>query len=377
MDYDVIIAGSGPAGSVLGKELARRGLAVLILEKEKLPRYKPCGGGITSRAYRLLDTDLSQLVEDQVRELSFTYRYSDPLTITTPEPLIYMVMRDRLDHLLAKQSQAAGAELWEETPLEEAREEASSVQVVAGGKVLHTRLLVGADGARSRVASLFFPPQRLLGIALEAEVEVAPKFQEACRGKALLNHGSIREGYDWIFPKSRHLSVGTGTFKDKTSHLKAHYLEAEKNLLREPVKRNSWRGHLLPSLKEANPYFHTARTLLLGDAAGLVDPLSGEGIYGAVQSALLAAEVIPRAVREARPDLNAYTELLRRELVPELLAAGRMAKAVYTAPRLFFRLVKANQDILERLARVIAGQGSYASLLDYLRGKYFYLRPLL
>ncbi len=96
--HDVIVVGAGPSGATLDYELARRGIGVLLLEKEKLPRYKCCAGGVTSKAAKLLDFDISEVVEDVIYELSFTFNLGSPYLGQHSQPLIYTVMRDVFDY---------------------------------------------------------------------------------------------------------------------------------------------------------------------------------------------------------------------------------------------------------------------------------------
>ena len=91
---DVTIVGAGPAGATLAYELARRGIGVLLLEKERLPRYKCCAGGVTSKAARLLDFDISEVAEDVIHEASFTFNLGTPYVGQQSQPLMYTVMRD-------------------------------------------------------------------------------------------------------------------------------------------------------------------------------------------------------------------------------------------------------------------------------------------
>lgn len=108
---DVIVVGAGPAGATLAYELAKRGIGVLLLEKEKLPRYKCCAGGITRKAVKLLDFDISEVVEDVVYEISTTSDLRSPYLRQHGQPLIYTVMRDVFDHFLVKKAQQRGAVL--------------------------------------------------------------------------------------------------------------------------------------------------------------------------------------------------------------------------------------------------------------------------
>ena len=108
-EYDAIIAGAGPAGSTAARLLAEDGAKVLLLDKHRFPRDKPCGGGVTLRAASVQDLDLSPVIERTIYAARFSLRLGDTFDRTYPEPLTYMTQRCRLDALLAERAASAGA----------------------------------------------------------------------------------------------------------------------------------------------------------------------------------------------------------------------------------------------------------------------------
>ncbi len=111
--YDVAVVGAGPAGATAARELARAGHTVLLLERQRIPRYKTCAGGVTVRAAKLLDFDISSVVERVVHGGRISYKLQRPIERRYPEPVCYMVMRDRFDGFLARKAGEAGAHLAE------------------------------------------------------------------------------------------------------------------------------------------------------------------------------------------------------------------------------------------------------------------------
>ncbi|KKM12312.1 hypothetical protein SY88_03930 [Clostridiales bacterium PH28_bin88] len=372
--FDVVVVGAGPAGSVAAQQLAREGFSVLLLEKRRLPRYKPCGGGVSAKTARLLDGGWEHLAEDITRKVVFTHRYHSPVTVEYDEPLIYMVMRERFDSFLVSQARDAGVEVLEEAGVSTVTEEPGQVTVQAGDKVFHARALVGADGASSKVArALGLSAHRRLSMAVEGEVSVSSEQMNQYRGTVVLNHGCVPHGYDWIFPKGEHLSIGTGSFSPKARGLKNFLNQFHHQFGISTVSRWSLKGHPIPTLSDRNQSFHTNRCLLVGDAAGLVDPFSGEGIHHAVKSARLAAEVIASGLRQ-NLDCSRYTHMVHQEILPELAHAGRVARVVFTFPSLMHRLVQANPEILRRLMQVVFGSSTYHDLYRYLADRHFIFR---
>lgn len=215
--HDVIIVGAGPAGALLGYLLARQQFQVLIIEKKKFPRYKPCGGGLTRRALALLPFDISQIVEDTATNARVSRSGEILFEKAYPDPIIAMVMRDKFDALLIDQALQAGAAFMDETVFQDASRAGGIIRVNTTKATFETRVLVGADGVNSRVA-------RICGhrvhsrkmTALEGEVYLSnPDILKTFRGSADFDFGVIPAGYGWIFPKGDHLSAGVLTHEKK------------------------------------------------------------------------------------------------------------------------------------------------------------------
>src|ERR1041384_5752747 len=127
--YDAIVVGMGPAGATAAYELSRAGLAVLAIEKHTHPRYKVCGGGLTVRIEQLLDPAFKSVVEQTIFGIQFSYRGQDAVCIESPNPIAYLVMRDRFDHHLVQQARRVGTDIHEGEPARSFR------HVEAGGEV--------------------------------------------------------------------------------------------------------------------------------------------------------------------------------------------------------------------------------------------------
>lgn len=351
--YDIVVVGAGPAGATLGYELGRRGLAVLILEKEKLPRSKPCAGGITSRAARSLDFNIDAVTERIAYGARIWYRLSETFVKRHSEPLVYMVTRSKFDHLLIKKAQEAGVALIDGVRADELEVTDSGIKVITSKGPFIARIVAGADGAKGIVAKKLGLMRGVeLDLALEAEVSVSGDKLAEWDSFIGLDYGQIPGGYGWIFPKKDHLSVGVGGPIHLSKRLKP-YLE---QLLRHLGKYDiiDFTGHPMPRRRQGMA-IQRGNALLLGDAAGLIHPLTGEGIYYAIRSAQLAAPVIANALQYGTIDLSGYQQAVDSQLMRGLEAGRVLSKLFTQSPRFYFDFVERSDSVWMHICQVLLG----------------------
>lgn len=262
-EFEAIVVGAGPAGSMAAYELSRAGVRVLLLEREPLPRYKACGGGLTAKTVREIPFDLSPVVEDVCHDFAVTFRQGGRFVRRYHQPLVYMVMRDRFDYYLVQQAVGAGAVLVDRATATSVAVGASSVEVRTERGTFAAKALVGADGANGIVA-------RGLGLAgdfhhaVAWENEVAPDAGTLQRWRGLVgvDLGTAGAGgCGWVFPKGDHLSVGVAAHQWGARGIRSIYdrFAARSGLRAAPVLHR--RGHQIPIRPPGSP-IQSGRALL-------------------------------------------------------------------------------------------------------------------
>ena len=376
--YDVIVVGMGPAGASAAYELSLRGLSVLAFDKQTHPRYKVCGGGLSARIAKILPADFPNVVEESVHRVKFAYEAQESFLIQSPEPIAYMVMRPAFDEWLVDKARQAGTTIHEDETVLEIHNREDGVEVVTKQGRYRSGVVIGADGVMSLVAQQCFPGRSLMNIpALESEVHGEPLHVFQKTPTALISLQAAKKGYGWIFPKREGLSLGVGEFVKGTKRPKQSFRDF---ISHEPflvgLKIPAPMGYPIP-IASAQAYrkgqawagrLVRGRTILVGDAGHLVDPLLGEGIYYAVRSGQLAAKSVTDMLSNpSTHELSDYERLVDNEFGSEFRVAGRLGKIIYGLPRSVHRWAGqrfpgAYQRVLQRYCEVLQGKETYQGL---------------
>ena len=290
--FDVLVVGAGPAGSATALHLARGGARVLLADRARFPRDKPCGGGLTGRALQHAPCDVLPVVEHVVDGFVLRAGYRRGLKRRSRRPVILMTQRRRLDAFLAEQATAAGVEFRDGAGVSEMASTDETMSALVGRSRIEASYVIGADGANGIVARTFgLGADIRLGVALEGNVSWDALDPARYRGTAWVELGVVPGGYGWVFPKGDHANLGVGGWLDEGPKLRSHLARLARAHGVDPDALTEVRGHRLP-MRPLGSSPGSSRTILVGDAAGLVDPLSGDGIYEAFVSARLASEAI-------------------------------------------------------------------------------------
>jgi geranylgeranyl reductase family protein len=323
--YDAIVVGAGPAGSTTAYRLAAAGASVLLVDKARFPRDKPCGGGLTLRAARLLPFSVDSVVEDVTHRFELRLGYKSAFVRGSKAPLCLMTQRRRLDEFLARKAAEAGAEFRDGVSVA-----FDDGDVVVDGERLQARAIVGADGVNGSTARTFgLGRGHGHGVALEGNAPLDPRY----RGKLVLELGVVPGGYAWVFPKGDHANFGVGGWESEGPRLRDHLrrLCAEHDVDYDGL--TDVRGYRLP-YRTSTSALARDNVLLVGDAAGLVDPLTGDGMYEAFVSGKLAAEAI------LADDFATYEPRVLAELGPLHRASWSAKHSLDRFPRLTFGIAR-------------------------------------
>ncbi|MDD3775746.1 MAG: geranylgeranyl reductase family protein [Sulfurovaceae bacterium] len=350
MHYDVIIVGAGPAGAGVALEFAGSDLRVLLLEKESLPRKKPCGGAMPSSVEKLLNVDISKVVKNRtmVQKLYHNYENEVVKKVSSANTPI-LINRSEFDMFLLEQARAVGSgnlEIMDKCRVVSVDESFDKVNVVLeNGKTLESKYLIAADGALGKIASgIGLMQKRKFAPSLDAEITTSAKYYDEHCDTMVMNYFCVPHGYGWIFPKEKNrFSCGVLTW-GKALNLKKELNDfIARSFPKESIESIEVLGYPIP-IYQGSQQISTQRILLAGDAAALVDPVSGEGIRFALHSGKISAIVIMEALKGDTDLLSdsisqKYQKVINEEIGKELKTRLTFASlAFHNNPDMFYNV---------------------------------------
>ncbi len=370
----VAVVGAGPAGSTAALFLARGGARVALIDKSAPPRYKTCGGGLVRRAANWLPQDHPLQVERSLHAASMNFLDAQlSYKVHRDDPLVWMVMRDQFDGHLAQTAVDAGAQLLAPRAVKGVTQKSSGVEIETDQGTIQADFVVAADGANSQVAKTAgWTTRPRLAPAVECEVTVSDDVFERFDDCARFDFDVGVTGYGWVFPKRNHLSAGVVAMQPPAGNLKQAVAAYFERIGLGPIEHLTQHGYYCPLQPRAEG-LAKGRVLLAGDAAGLADPITGEGISPAILSGRLAAEAILTSSGDARTAARQYLETLQQRLLSDLKLARMLARWLYSAPKMRnWVFQRRGQLLCEGVTEVIAGGASYRELI-FKPGNYFKL----
>ena len=329
--WDVVVVGAGPAGSMAALAAAEAGARTLLLERQRLPREKLCGGGLIGVSLDALPVGFTPPARDMSTTAVFTREFGDPRERTSDGPFLTMVNRAEFDAELVACAVAAGADLAQEVRVDEVAEDGDVIELRTSAGAVRARAVVGADGSASRIARFVGAEYAQVDLGLEVHVDADDAARDRYRGRVVLDFGGPPGAYAWVFPKGDRLTVGAiatrGLADEQRAYLR-RFVEAE-GLGHLPA--TSEEGHLT-RCRAADSPLGRGRVLLAGDAAGLLEPWTREGISYALRSGRLAGSAAAAmALGAAEPDeaLAGYSGAVTGSMGADM-AVGAAALAAYS-----------------------------------------------
>ncbi len=366
--WDVIVVGGGPSGSTAAGRLAAAGVKTLVLEKATHPRYKACGGGVPARTVELLDMSIESVIESTVDTIEVSHLGRRSFSKRSKKPLAYMVMRDRFDELLLNHAQGRGATVHEGEAVESVEIVEGGARVASNKERYEATYVIGADGATGVVGrSLGLGTSMATSAAWEVEFEAPAWALERWRGRANVDVGYRPWGYGWVFPKDGRLSVGVVLSPGHGKQIRFWGEQYAKRLGLQGTTITQAKGHPI-RYRRNKERIARGSVMLVGDAAGLADEFTAEGIAYGIESGGLAAEAAIIALSGGADPTDGwvastYESAINTTIQLELDAARAISRMYYwcvsTWPWLALNASKRVDYFWRAFFRVMRGESSY------------------
>ncbi|HEY5353906.1 MAG TPA: geranylgeranyl reductase family protein [Streptosporangiaceae bacterium] len=338
--WDVAVVGAGPAGLTAALAAAAAGARTVVIERAEHPRYKTCGGGLIGTSLAAAGRHVQVPARDTIHTITAALNGRREFTRHDDAPLLAMVSREEFDDALRKAAAGAGVTLRQHATVRGISEDGGlACARLADGTSIRARVLVGADGS-SGVSSRYVGVRfQQVDLGLELEIPVPPPVAAQWQERVMLDWGPMPGSYGWVFPKGDLLTVGVIAARgqgDQTRRYLSDFV-SRLGLAGYPAARDS--GHLTHCRADDSP-LRRGRVLVAGDAAGLLEPWTREGISFALRSGTLAGAAAADAAAAQDPvrlgqALDAYPAAVAQALVPEMDAGRRLLTAFTRHPAAF------------------------------------------
>jgi len=378
MKYDVTIVGGGPAGSTAAKFLSEKGFKTLLIDKDKFPREKPCGGAIPIRLLDRFDyLKNTELIESySYGGIAYSPSLKHKLELIDNKPMAAMILRRKFDDGLVKIAENCGTVVEDAKKVLDVKISDDNAKLyLNNGSTIDTRIVIGADSVWSTVAKKtgLRGKMKWLAVCVLKEYKIDKATIDKLYGQNRCCHLYIRfknvNGYGWIFPKKEHLNIGIGSII-RSSYLSKinvnllnsfkDFLETLKNqkLVPKYLKSDNIKGGALPTYPLEKTYGN--RVILIGDAAGVINPITGEGIYYAMSSGEIGASVVSNALEcdnTSESFLAGYQHNWRKDFGEDLDLLIKFLK-VEKKPSAeeFFKNASKDKKLNDLLIKIMTGQ---------------------
>ncbi|GAB6901654.1 geranylgeranyl reductase family protein [Kineosporia succinea] len=373
--YDVVVVGAGPAGSSAAAAAARMGARTLIVDRASFPRYKTCGGGLIGVSLAELEgLDLPRVpVRQEIARASFTALGQRPANRSSRRRLLSLVDRSEFDAALLDHAASLGAQVRSGVTVTAVTQDVDGALLSTSVGPIRARYVVGADGSASRIARHVGVTLGQVDLGLEYELRATEQHRRTWAGRIHMDWGPIPGSYGWVFPKGDTITVGViarrGTSDEARSYLR-NFTE-QQGLADAEVLHES--GHLTRCRTTDSP-LGQGPVLVAGDAAGLLEPWTREGISFALRSGRIAGECagkaagptgMPPSTGDFSRLVRDYTMRVNQELEPEMEAGRVFLQAFERHPSVMHALLTRTPLGWREFQRLTRGQTNVARVLRY------------
>jgi geranylgeranyl reductase family protein len=359
--FDCIVVGAGPAGSSAAYHLAKRGHSVLLLEQAALPRYKPCGGGVSPAVQEWFDFDFTPAIAAQVDRVGFTWKLDDPVSVELETQPMWMVQRDRFDSFLVQKATEQGATLQDKTTVTGISFNGSNWRVTTDRDPVEGRYLIAADGAKGKCGEWLGLKTSPTHIGMVLNLPNATPEVNAAK----FDFGSLKNGFIWNFPQGDRTCISAAILatpkgkpqdveKQLTSYAKAVGLDPSAGQLHEHPLR----------LWSDNKPLHAQNAVVVGDAAGITDPLLAEGIRPSMFTGVKAAEAIAKAIASDANALAEYSQIVQEEWGSDFVWAQRLSGLFFKFPGIAYKVGVKRPRAAQIMSEILCGETRYTYITD-------------
>ncbi len=361
-NYDVIISGAGPSGSLLGYLLDSKGINTIILEKENFPRHKICAGGLQYRVCKLLPFDIKKVIEKEIYGIYFSFKSKGIFKKKYQKPIILTTKRNRFDNFLALKAKKAGCKIKFNCKVLGFDAKNKKIAVKSNTGIFHSKILVGADGTRGVLYKKIIPKEeirKIIGYEFEMDMVRLNGCLDLSENLSL-DFGGAKKSYSWIFPKKGNYSCGTGgpieNAKDIRSYFK--YFMSEYCRLKSQANKLNIYSQTIPVRAKTSPVMDF-RIINIGDAAGLGDALTGEGLYNSFKSSFIAADSIIDAIKTGNFSFNEYWDRMDKEIYSNIRLSVKFSNFLFAFPSFIYKTIKKSDKAFNICCQILRGEKTY------------------